>query len=93
MRFLLSWTRLTHLSKSTHPVGSGWVVDRVELLWLDIASYEPFQGGSYIQLSSALGNKRVMVNKDDSCSDGLLDQHSSKYLGTHKDIQNILKKD
>ena len=30
--------------------GSGWVVDRVELLWLDIARYQPLIGGSYILL-------------------------------------------
>ena len=30
--------------------GSGWVVDWVELLWLDIARYQPLIGGSYILL-------------------------------------------
>ena len=26
--------------------GSGWVVDRVQTLWLDIARYQPLRGGS-----------------------------------------------
>ena len=30
--------------------GSGWVVDRVQTLWLDIARYQPLRGGSYIPL-------------------------------------------
>ena len=43
--------------------GSGWVVDRVEVLWLDIARYQPLKGGSYITLP-AVGNVK---NKDDHC--------------------------
>ncbi len=27
--------------------GSGWVVDHVSTLWLDIARYKPLRGGSY----------------------------------------------
>ena len=34
--------------------GSGWVVDQVLTLWLDIASYQPLRGGSYIPLPAAV---------------------------------------
>lgn len=32
--------------------GSGWVVNRVQTLWLDIARYHPLRGGSYIPICS-----------------------------------------
>lgn len=50
--------------------GSGWVVERVETLWLDIARYQPLRGGSYIPLPAAVGNKKAVVNvrnKHDHC--------------------------
>ena len=50
--------------------GSGWVVDRVELLWLDIARYEPLKGGSYIPLPPEVERKKVVINvknEDDHC--------------------------
>jgi len=50
--------------------GSGWVVDGVETLWLDVARYQPLRGGSYIPLPAALGNKKAVINvknKDDHC--------------------------
>ena len=50
--------------------GSGWVVDRVEVLWLDIARYQPLRGGSYIPLPAAMRLKKAVVNvknKADHC--------------------------
>ena len=50
--------------------GSGWVVDRVETLWLDIARYQPLRGGSHIPLPAAVKNKKAVVNvknKDGHC--------------------------
>ena len=50
--------------------GSGWAVDRVDTLWLDIARYQPLRGGSYIPLPAAVKNKKAVVNvknKDDHC--------------------------
>ena len=50
--------------------GSGWVVDRVEVLWLDIARYQPLRGGSYIPLPAAVRLKKAVVsvkNKDNHC--------------------------
>ena len=53
---------------------SGWVIDGVHTLWLNIARYQPLRGGSYIPLPAAVAtkNKGGMVilslkNKDDNC--------------------------
>ena len=50
--------------------GSGWTVDYISTLWLDIAKYQPLRGGSYIPLPAAVDNKKAVVNvenKDDQC--------------------------
>ena len=50
--------------------GSGWVVDRVQTLWLDIARYQPLRGGSYIPLPAAVRAKKAVINvnnRDDHC--------------------------
>ena len=50
--------------------GSGWVVDQVETLWLDIARYQPLSGSSYIPTPPALRAKKAIVNvknKDNHC--------------------------
>ena len=57
--------------------GSGWVVNQVHTLWLDIARYQPLRGGSYIPLPAALAAKNKggrggmavlnVKNKDDHC--------------------------
>ena len=50
--------------------GSGWTVDRVQTLWLDMARYQPLRGSSYIPLPAAVMSKKAVVNvknKDDHC--------------------------
>ena len=50
--------------------GSGWVVDRVQTLWLNIANYQPFKGESFIKLPKRFKDKQFGVNiqnKDDTC--------------------------
>ena len=50
--------------------GSGWVVERVEVLMLVIARYRPIRGGSYIPLPKEIQVKRAVVNvknRDDDC--------------------------
>ena len=42
--------------------GSGWVVDQVQTLWLDIARYQPLRGSSYIPLPTAVRSKKAVVN-------------------------------
>ena len=51
--------------------GSGWTVDYISTLWLDIAKYQPLRGSSYIPLPKAVKNKKAVVNlknKDDRCA-------------------------
>ena len=50
--------------------GSGWIVDQVETLWLDIVRYQPLTGSSYIPLPQAVQSKKAVVNVknvDDQC--------------------------
>ena len=50
--------------------GSGWVTDRVQTLWLDIARYQPLRGGTYIPLPAVLRSKKAVINvknRDDHC--------------------------
>ena len=57
------------LEKSTQS-GSGWMVDHIDTLWLDIARYQPLRGGSYIPLPAAVKNKQAVINvknTDDRC--------------------------
>ena len=49
---------------------SGWVVDEIDTIWLDVASYKLFKGGSYIDLPKILKDKKFsenIQNKDDVC--------------------------
>ena len=36
--------------------GSGWIIDKIEGLYINISNYEPLLGGSYISLPKALNN-------------------------------------
>ena len=57
------------LERFTHR-GSGFSLDGVERLHLDIANYIPLKGGSYIDLPAYYKNKKAIVNvknNDDQC--------------------------
>ena len=47
---------------------SGWVIDKIEGLCINVANYEPLLGGSYIPLPKALNNSMKglinLKNKD-----------------------------
>ena len=50
--------------------GSGWIVDRVNKVYLDVARYVPIRGGSYIPLPPKLKAKQAIINIknwDDEC--------------------------
>ena len=51
--------------------GSGWIVDKIEALNIEIANYDPLAGSSYIQLPSELNNSMKglinIKNKDNEC--------------------------
>lgn len=50
--------------------GSGWTIERIENLWLNIAMYQPLKGGSYIKTPPGLIGKSAIINvqnQDDHC--------------------------
>ena len=50
--------------------GSGWVVNRVICLYVNIAKYQPLKGSSYIELPKYLQTKKAIVNvknQDNEC--------------------------
>ena len=51
--------------------GSGWIIDKIEGLYINVANYEPLLGGSYIPLPKVLNNSMKglinLKNKDHKC--------------------------
>ena len=51
--------------------GSGWVIDKIEGLFIHVANYEPLLGGSYFPLPKVLNNSMKglinLKNKDHKC--------------------------
>ena len=50
--------------------GSGWVVNRVLCLYVNIAKYQPLKGSSYIELPKYLKDKKAIINvknEDNKC--------------------------
>jgi len=50
--------------------GSGWIIENVVELFLNIARYQPLRGGSYIDLPASIKKKHAVVNvknNDDHC--------------------------
>ena len=51
--------------------GSGWVVNEIKTVWIEIAKYQPLKGGSYMSLPRKLSNKKCVINpkneKDNLC--------------------------
>ena len=43
--------------------GSGWIIDKIEGLYINVANYEPLSGSSYIPLPKVLNNSmKGLVN-------------------------------
>ena len=51
--------------------GSGWVIDRIDNHYIDVTTYQPLHGSSYIELPIELQNSAKglinIKNKDDEC--------------------------
>ena len=51
--------------------GSGWVIDRIDSHYINVTTYTPLHGSSYIELPTELWNpKKGLINiknKDDEC--------------------------
>ena len=57
------------LERWTHN-GSGWIVDRVVSMNINISRYQPLRGCSYLVLPKYISNKKACINvknKDDDC--------------------------
>ena len=49
---------------------SGWIIDRVHALGIELSKYQPIRGSTFIQLPSELRNKKAIVNvinRDQKC--------------------------
>ena len=51
-----SFEEILHLLNIWINEGSGWVVDEIKGLYINISNYEPLLGGSYIPLPKVLNN-------------------------------------
>ena len=50
--------------------GSAMLLDNVEAMYVNISEYQPYQGGSYIELDDYIKNKKCCINiqnEDDKC--------------------------
>ena len=74
--------------------GSGWVIDKIEGLYINVANYEPLLGGSYISLPKALNNSMKglinLKNKDDKC---FMWRHVRRINPQNRNAERINKQD
>jgi len=50
--------------------GSGWVVEKIQIAYVNVARYQPLRGGSYLPLPAKLAKKKAIINvqnKDNEC--------------------------
>ena len=51
--------------------GSGWVIDRIDSHYINVTTYQPLHGSSYLELPAKLKNPKKRLinikNKDDEC--------------------------
>ena len=50
--------------------GSGWEVEKIELVYVNIARFQPLRGGTYLPLPEKLKNKKAIINlqnRDNEC--------------------------
>ena len=66
-----TYETLRHRVKFYSNEDSGWIIDQIEDIWINIANYDPLVGSSYIPLPPELKNSmRGLINlknKDDEC--------------------------
>ena len=73
--------------------GSGWVIDRIDSHYINITTYQPLNGSSYIELPTKLRNPMKglvnIKNKDDKCFHWCHIRH----LNPQKKYSQKIKKD
>jgi len=51
-------------------LGSGWEIEEIELVYVNIARFQPLRGGTYLPLPEKLKNKKAIINvqnRDNEC--------------------------
>ena len=70
-RFNSAYQELKHRLDIWTSLGSGWIIDSIEAIFIDIANYDQLAVSSYIPLLSELNNPKksliIIKNKDDEC--------------------------
>ena len=46
--------------------GSGWVLERIMVAYVNVARYQPLRGGTYLDLPQKLKNKKAIINVQNS---------------------------
>ena len=66
-----SYEKLKNILNIWTGQGSGWIVDKIENIWIKISNYDPLSGSSYIPLPPELNNSMKglinLKNKDSEC--------------------------
>ena len=50
--------------------GSGWVLERIMVAYVNVARYQPLRGGTYLELPQKLKTKKAIINvqnRDEEC--------------------------
>ena len=50
--------------------GSGWVIERIMVAYVNVARYQPLRGGTYLPLPANLATKKAIINvqnRDNEC--------------------------
>ena len=50
--------------------GSGWELEKIELVYVNVARFQPLRGGTYLPIPAKLKNKKAVINvqnKDNEC--------------------------
>jgi len=56
--------------ESWSEMGSGWVVEKINIAYVNVACYEPLRGGTYLSLPANLAKKKAIINvqnRDNEC--------------------------
>ena len=74
--------------------GSGWIIEKIKGLYINVANYEPLLGGSYILLPKVLNNSMKglinLKNKDDKC---FMWRHVRRINPQNRNAERINKQD
>ena len=87
----------TELIDNHNGKGSGWVVDEIDMLRIDISKLESFSGASFIELPDIIKNKKCCINpnnlKDNKCFlySIIIGKHHKEIKNNPQRIYNLTK--